>query len=39
MSFSEKPGMVGSMARVKDLYGKVTEVHSANKVRADDLVD
>ena len=39
MSFSEKPGMVGSMARVKDLYGKVTEVHSANKVRADNLAD
>jgi hypothetical protein len=39
MSFSEKPGMVGSMARVKDLYGKVTEVHSANKVRADGLAD
>ena len=33
MSFSEKPGMVGSMARVKDLYGKITEAHSANKVR------
>jgi hypothetical protein len=39
MSFSEKPGMVGSMARVKDLYGKVTEAHSANKVRADNLAD
>jgi hypothetical protein len=39
MSFSEKPGMVGSMARVKDLYGKVTEAHRANKVRADNLAD
>ena len=39
MSFSEKPGMVGSMARVKDLYGKVTEAHSANKVRTDNLAD
>jgi len=39
MSFSEKPGMVGSMARVKDLYGKVTEVHRENRVRADNLAD
>jgi hypothetical protein len=39
MSFSEKPGMVGSMARVKDLYGKVTEAHTAERVRADSLVD
>jgi hypothetical protein len=39
MSFSERPGMVGSMARVKGLYGKVTEAHSTNKVRADNLVD
>ncbi|MDH3636119.1 MAG: hypothetical protein OES20_15575 [Gammaproteobacteria bacterium] len=39
MSFSEKPGMVGSMARVKNLYGKVTDVHADGRVRADDLVD
>ena len=39
MSFSEKPGMIGSLARVKDLYGKVTEAHTQNKVRADNLVD
>ncbi len=38
-SDSEKPGMIGSMARVKDLYGKVTEAHSENRVRADKLVD
>jgi hypothetical protein len=39
MSFSEKPGMIGSLARIKDLYGKVTDAHTQNKVRADDLVD
>jgi hypothetical protein len=39
MSFSEKPGMIGSLARVKDLYGKVTEAHTQSKVRADNLVD
>ena len=39
MSFSEKPGMIGSLARVKDLYGKVTAAHTKNKVRADSLVD
>jgi len=39
MSFSEKPGMIGSLARVKDLYGKVTGAHTKNKVRADNLVD
>ncbi len=42
MSFAEKPGMVGSYARVKDLYGKTTEVHDrdrARQVRADELLD
>ena len=41
MSFSERPGMVGSRSRVKDLYGKVTEVHTerAGLVRADHLFD
>jgi hypothetical protein len=39
MSFSEKPGMIGSLARVQDLYGKVTAAHAKNKVRADNLVD
>jgi len=39
MSFSEQPGMIGSLARVQDLYGKVTAAHAKNKVRADNLVD
>jgi len=39
MSFSEQPGMIGGMARVRDLYGKVTAAHGSNRVRADDLVD
>jgi hypothetical protein len=39
MSFSEKPGMIGSLARVQDLYGKVTAAHAKIKVRADNLVD
>ncbi len=39
MSFSERAGMVGSMARVKSLYGKTTDVHKQTMVRADGLVD
>jgi len=39
MSFSEQPGMIGSMVRVRNLYGKVTEAHHAAQVRADGLVD
>jgi hypothetical protein len=39
MSFSEKPGVIGSLARVQDLYGKVTAAHAQTRVRADDLVD
>jgi hypothetical protein len=39
MSFAETPGMIGSRVRVKDLYGKVTEAHTKNRVRADNLVD
>ncbi|MFT5664062.1 MAG: hypothetical protein ACI9JR_001454, partial [Gammaproteobacteria bacterium] len=42
MSFTEKPGVIGSMYRVKDLYGKVTEAHlknEENRVRADGLLD
>jgi len=39
MSFSEKPGMVGSRARIQNLYGKVTEAHAETTVRADNLVD
>ena len=41
-SFTEAPGIVGSKERVKDLYGKVTQVH--NKIdgeqnRNDNLLD
>ncbi len=39
MSFSEKPGMIGSRARIQNLYGKVTEAHGETTVRADNLVD
>ncbi len=42
MSFSERPGSVGSVQRIRSLYGKVTDVHrSANAapVRADALLD
>lgn len=42
MSFTEQPGVVGSMYRVKDLYGKVTKEHHDNHVdamRSDQLLD
>ena len=42
MSFSERPGVVGSVERTRSLYGKVTGVHLAaatNPVRADGLLD
>lgn len=42
MSFSEKPGSVGSVERIRSLYGKVTERHlaaAAAPVRADALTD
>lgn len=42
MSFTERPGVMGGVERVKDLYGKVTEAHYASerqKVRADGLID
>ena len=39
MSFSEKPGMIGSKERVQSLYGKVTDAHASARVRADNLVD
>ena len=42
MSFAEKPGMIGSMYRVNDLYGKVTDEHyrnERNRIRADNLLD
>jgi hypothetical protein len=42
MSFTEKPGMIGSVTRTQELYGKVTEQHlnaRAPRVRADKLLD
>jgi len=42
MSFAEKPGMIGSVERTRELYGKVTERHleaQAQRVRADKLMD
>lgn len=42
MSFSEKPGSVGSVQRIRSLYGKVTDAHraaAAAPVRADALMD
>ena len=42
MSFSEKPGSVGSVQRIRTLYGKVTDEHRAAAdapVRADALMD
>ena len=42
MSFTEKPGVIGNVVRVKDLYGKVTEAHTQaqnDRVRSDDLLD
>lgn len=42
MSFSERAGMVGSIYRVRDLYGKVTPQHRLGKqqpIRADRLLD
>ncbi len=39
MSFAEQPGMIGSRERVQNLYGKTTEAHREQRVRADGLVD
>lgn len=42
MSFSEKPGSVGSVQRIRSLYGKLTDEHLAADgapVRADALLD
>ncbi len=39
MSFTEQPGVIGSKERVKDLYGKATEVHEQQRIRSDALVD
>ena len=42
MSFPEKPGMIGSVERTRELYGKVADAHlqaQAQRVRADNLMD
>lgn len=40
MSFTEQPGVIGNPVRVKNLYGKLSEVHSKKQsVRADKLID
>lgn len=42
MSYAVKPGMIGSVHRTRELYGKVTETHlraEANRVRNDALID
>ncbi len=41
-SFAEKPGMIGSMYRVQDLYGKISKIHKVHeqdKNRTDELLD
>ena len=39
MSFAEAPGMIGSLERVKNLYGKVTDAHAERQAFSDGLVD
>ncbi len=39
MSFAEAPGMIGSLERVRNLYGKVTEAHQQRQVFSDGLID
>ena len=39
MSFAEQAGMIGSRERVQNLYGKTTDAHREQRVRADGLVD
>lgn len=42
MSYADKPGMIGSVHRTRELYGKVTETHLAaaeKRVRSDTLLD
>jgi len=42
MSFAEKPGMIGSVERTRELYGKLTPLHlaaKAQRIRADTLMD
>jgi hypothetical protein len=42
MSFLEKPGMIGSERRTRELYGRITQAHltfERERVRADRLMD
>lgn len=42
MSYADKPGMIGSVHRTRELYGKVTAAHldaAENRVRSDALLD
>jgi hypothetical protein len=44
MSFTEQAGVIGNMVRVKDLYGKVSDVHmqqekAQSRTRSDQLLD
>jgi len=42
MSFLEKPGMIGSVHRARELYGRVAQAHLTSereRVRADRLMD
>jgi len=42
MPFYQKPGMIGSVERTRELYGKVTSLYLATKaqrIRADTLMD
>ncbi|MDX1513545.1 MAG: hypothetical protein R3174_07350 [Gammaproteobacteria bacterium] len=42
MSYAEKPGMIGSLHRTRELYGKITAAHmqaGQNRVRSDALLD
>ena len=39
MSFADAPGMIGSLERVRNLYGKVTDAHAERRHFSDGLVD
>jgi hypothetical protein len=39
MSFTEQPGVIGNPVRVKDLYGKLADVHQIERIRSDNLID
>ncbi|MFT5506656.1 MAG: hypothetical protein ACI8XC_004384 [Gammaproteobacteria bacterium] len=39
MSFTEQPGVIGNPVRVKDLYGKLADVHQVERKRSDNLID